>query len=122
MTTNFYPIATSIIVISISSVFYSCATADSNEQAKDVIDEWCECMQKHRTLKSDAHRICTEKYQEDLTQVMLLRSQEVMNDTSLTATQHNPNDSSNVHLLKRHRFEAMGKFLREMSKKCLDDL
>lgn len=101
---------------------YSCTTPDSNEQAKVVLDNWCECMQKHRSLPSEAHRICTEKYREDLTQIMLLRSEEVMNDSSFVVTQHAPNDSSNIKQRKRQKFEQMGKILQEMSKKCLDGL
>lgn len=122
---NKYSVSSRRITLHLTAIIVflcSCATPDSNEQAKDVLENWCECMQKHSSVPSEAHRICTEKYREDLTSVMLLRSEEVVNDTSLAHMPRKSEDSLDMQKRKRVKFEQMGKFLQEMSKKCLDGL
>lgn len=100
----------------------SCVTPTTDEKVKVTLDDWCECMREHAALGEQAHQICTEKYKQEISFVMIQKSLDVDKDTTLSLPSKENMRDSIIMKKRMKQFENMGQMLRQLSKKCLEDL
>jgi hypothetical protein len=111
-----------VIFCVITFLVASCAVPTSNEKAKTTLNDWCECMREHTQLGEQAHQICTEKYKKEISSVMMQKSQDVEKDTILSLSAKMIQNDTILMKKRIKEFENMGQLLRELSKKCLEDI
>jgi hypothetical protein len=111
-----------VIFCVITFLVAACAVPTSNEKAKTTLNDWCECMREHTQLGEQAHQICTEKYKKEISSVMMQKSQDVEKDTILSLSAKMIQNDTILMKKRIKEFENMGQLLRELSKKCLEDI
>lgn len=111
-----------VIFCVITFLVAACAVPTSNEKAKTTLNDWCECMREHKQLGEQAHQICTEKYKKEISSVMMQKSQDVEKDTILSLSAKMIQNDTILMKKRIKEFENMGQLLRELSKKCLEDI
>ncbi len=111
-----------VIFCVITFLVAACAVPTSNEKAKTTLNDWCECMREHAKVGPQAHQICTEKYKKEISSVMMQKSRDVEKDTMLSLSSKMIQNDTLLMKKRVKEFENMGQLLRELSKKCLEDI
>lgn len=111
-----------VIFCVITCLVVSCVAPTSDERAKTTLNDWCECMREHMKLGDQAHQICTEKYREEISLVMIQKFRDVEKDTIFSITSKMSQNDTILMKKRVKQFENMGQLLRELSKKCVEGM